>query len=76
MTNNVKKMTPEQAAIYDEIENAIIENGYPPSNVEMALALKCTAQNVNYHLQRMHQNGFIKNNPNIARGIKLLHRGE
>jgi|19_taG_2_1085344.scaffolds.fasta_scaffold07256_4 SOS-response transcriptional repressor LexA len=76
MTNDVTKMTREQVEIFELIHLSLICNGFPPTNSEIAQKLNCTPQNVNFHLQKMNKNGFIKLTKNIARGIKLIHKVE
>ncbi len=68
----MKELTEKQQQILDYIRKFKDENGYPPTNLEMATHFDCSPNNIADHLKRLVSKGKISITPKIARGIKLI----
>lgn len=66
------EITTTQTGILDFIIEFKIGKGYPPTIAEIALHFNYRNRStVQQHLQALEKKGFIKRNPNSARGIEL-----
>jgi len=69
----MKPLTDRQQKILDFIEQAIIQDGFPPTIAEIADAFGVRSTNsVRGHLQALARKGVIELVPAASRGIRLL----
>jgi repressor LexA len=65
-------LTPRQRQVLELIQDAIAENGMPPTRVEIALALKFKSPNAaEEHLRALAKKGVLDLLPGASRGIQL-----
>ena len=66
-------LTKKQEAILAYIKEFIIDHGYPPSVRDIAANFNlASAGGVHKHLKNLEEKGFISQNPNISRSIRIL----
>lgn len=71
--SGMQTLTDRQQTILDFIRSAIAENGYPPSNVEIAAAFGLReGATVRQHLQALQAKGVLEITPGVARGLRVL----
>lgn len=65
-------LTPRQRQVLELIQDAIAENGMPPTRVEIAAALKFKSPNAaEEHLRALARKGVLELLPGASRGIQL-----
>ncbi len=66
-------LTPKQKAVYDYLVSYNQENGYPPSQQEIAKAFGWSSLGtVQNYLVRLQREGMLEKDWNARRGLKLL----
>ena len=64
-----------QRRIYDFIVGYMRDEGMPPTNREIGLAMKISSTgHVDYHLTMLEKKNYIQREPKKSRGIKLIHQ--
>ncbi len=64
-----------QRRIYDFIVGYMRDEGMPPTNREIGLAMKITSTgHVDYHLTMLEKKSYIQREPKKSRGIRLIHQ--
>ena len=65
-------LSPKQQSILSFIDNFLAEKGYPPSLREIARGCHISSTSVvEYHLNILQREGYIRRDSEIARGIEL-----
>lgn len=64
-------LTIKQKQTLEAIEYFINKNGYPPTNRELAILLKCDVNSVFKKLMLLEEKGYIKTTNGKARTIKI-----
>lgn len=68
----MSNLTPRQQQILELIQEAIIENGMPPTRAEIAAALGFKSANAaEEHLRALERKGVLELLPGASRGIQL-----
>jgi repressor LexA len=68
-------LTEKQFEILEFIERYIAQNSYPPTIREIQQALNISSTSVvDYNLNTLERQGFIRRNRHISRGIELVYR--
>lgn len=65
-------LTAKQARVLEVIVQWIDEQGYPPTFQELGEALHLTEKNARDYVLTLERKGYIRRQPNVARGITLL----
>jgi repressor LexA len=65
-------LTAKQARVLDCIAQGIHEQGYPPTFQELAQELRLTEKNARDYVLILERKGYLRRQPNVARGITLL----
>lgn len=65
-------LTEKQARVLDFIGHWIHEQGYPPTFQELAQELRLTEKNARDYVLILERKGYLRRQPNVARGITLL----
>jgi repressor LexA len=66
-------LTQCQRKVFDALKAFIAENGFPPTNVELAKIMGMASGNAIFqHLRYIEKKGWIELVPRISRGIRLL----
>jgi repressor LexA len=66
-------LSPRQQQILRLISQFITRHGLPPTRADLALALQLrNRQGIDQHLRALQHKGYLKLEPGIARGIRLL----
>jgi len=65
-------LTAKQARVLEVIVQWIDEQGYPPTFQELAEALHLTEKNARDYVLTLERKGYLRRQPNVARGITLL----
>ena len=69
----IKKLTTCQRRVLEFIQGCVRENGMPPTRQEIAAHFKYRSlTTVESHLRLIARKGFLKIEPNQARGLQLL----
>lgn len=69
----LKKLTTCQRRVLDFIQGCVRENGLPPTRQEIAAHFKYRSlTTVESHLRLIAQKGYLRIEPNQARGLQLL----
>src|SRR5699024_9253762 len=68
----ISELTPRQRRILEDIKDAVVLRGYPPSIREIgdAVGLQSTSS-VAYQLNQLEQKGFLRREPNKPRAVDL-----
>jgi repressor LexA len=72
MKRPTTEMTEKQARVLDCIGQWIQEQGYPPTFQELAQELHLTEKNARDYVLILERKGYLRRQPNVARGITLL----
>jgi repressor LexA len=72
MKRMTAELTPKQARVLDFISQWIQEQGYPPTFQELAHGLHVTEKNARDYVLILERKGYLRRQPNVARGITLL----
>ena len=67
-------LTPKQARVLDCLTRWVQEQGYPPTFQELAQALHLTVKNARDYVLLLERKGYLRRQPNVARGMTLLTR--
>ena len=72
MQHRTAELTPKQARVLACISQWIEEQGYPPTFQELAQELRLTEKNARDYVLILERKGYLRRQPNVARGITLL----
>ena len=67
-----RDLTAKQARVLDFIGQWIHEQGYPPTFQDLAQELHLTEKNARDYVLILERKGYLRRQPNVARGITLL----
>jgi repressor LexA len=67
-------LTEKQAGVLARITQWIRDWGYPPTFQELAQALRLTEKNARDYVLILERKGYLRRQPNVARGITLLQQ--
>ncbi|MFC1902868.1 transcriptional repressor LexA [Chloroflexota bacterium] len=68
-------LTSKQHNIIDFISRFLVDNGFPPSIREIVAECGISSTSVvNYNLNILEREGYIRRHPEVSRGIELLSR--
>jgi len=77
MEEQLHRLTGRQLGILRHIWESISERGYPPSIREIGRAAGISSTSVvNYHLERLEDEGLIERDRRHSRGLRLSQAGE
>jgi repressor LexA len=77
MEEQLHRLTERQRGILRHIWESISERGYPPSIREIGRAAGISSTSVvNYHLERLEDEGLIERDRRHSRGLRLSQAGE
>lgn len=77
MEEQLYRLTERQRGILRHIWESISERGYPPSIREIGRAAGISSTSVvNYHLERLEEEGLIERDRRHSRGLRLSEAGE
>jgi repressor LexA len=65
-------LTAKQARVLDCITQWVQDQGYPPTFQELAQELQLTEKNARAYVLVLERKGYLRRQPNVARGITLL----
>jgi repressor LexA len=65
-------LTEKQTRVLDFISQWIQEQGYPPTFQDLAQELNLTEKNARDYVLILERKGYLRRQPNVARGITLL----
>ena len=65
-------LTEKQSRVLDFITQGIRDQGYPPTFQELAQELHLTEKNARDYVLVLERKGYLRRQPNVARGITLL----
>jgi repressor LexA len=65
-------LTEKQARVLASIAQGIRDQGYPPTFQELAQELRLTEKNARDYVLILERKGYLRRQPNVARGITLL----
>lgn len=74
MRPGAAKLTSKQARVLDCITRWVQEQGYPPTFQDLAQALHFTEKNARDYVLLLERKGYLRRQPNVARGITLPKR--
>jgi repressor LexA len=67
-------LTEKQARVLARITQWIRDQGYPPTFQELAQELRLTEKNARDYVLILERKGYLRRQPNVARGITLLQQ--
>jgi len=70
----VMDLTEKQARVLACITQWIRDRGYPPTFQELAQELRLTEKNARDYVLILERKGYLRRQPNVARGITLLQQ--
>jgi repressor LexA len=65
-------LTSKQARVLEFITQWVQEQGYPPTFQELAQGLDLTEKNARDYVLILERKGYLRRQPNVARGLTLL----
>lgn len=70
-----KVLSPKQKRIIDFIRSFLVDKGYPPTirDIQSGCGISSTSV-VDYNLNILKKEGYIRRQPEVSRGIELLDR--
>ena len=69
----MKVLSSRQKQIIDFLRNYLVDRGYPPSIRDIASGCGISSTSVvNYNLNILEREGYIRRHPEVSRGIELL----
>lgn len=68
-------LTAKQSHVLECISHWIHDQGYPPTFQELAQELRLTEKNARDYVLVLERKGYLRRQPNVARGIVLLKQG-
>ena len=72
MKQTATDLTEKQARVLACITQGIRDQGYPPTFQELAQELHLTEKNARDYVLILERKGYLRRQPNVARGITLL----
>jgi repressor LexA len=72
MKRTATDLTEKQARVLACITQGIRDQGYPPTFQELAQELHLTEKNARDYVLILERKGYLRRQPNVARGITLL----
>jgi repressor LexA len=67
-------LTEKQARVLARMTQWIRDRGYPPTFQELAQELRLTEKNARDYVLILERKGYLRRQPNVARGITLLQQ--
>jgi len=69
----MKNLSPKQQTIIDFIRQFLVDRGYPPTirDIQASCSISSTSV-VDYNLNILEQEGYLRRDPEVSRGIELL----
>jgi repressor LexA len=67
-------LTEKQARVLARMTQLIRDRGYPPTFQELAQELRLTEKNARDYVLILERKGYLRRQPNVARGITLLQQ--
>jgi repressor LexA len=74
MESTAMDLTEKQAHVLARITQWIRDRGYPPTFQELAQELRLTEKNARDYVLILERKGYLRRQPNLARGITLLQQ--
>jgi repressor LexA len=74
MERIIMDLTEKQARVLARITQWIRDRGYPPTFQELAQELRLTEKNARDYVLILERKGYLRRQPNVARGITLLQQ--
>jgi len=74
MEHMAMDLTEKQARVLARITQWIRDRGYPPTFQELAQELRLTEKNARDYVLILERKGYLRRQPNVARGITLLQK--
>ena len=75
MGSSVKILSAKQGKIIDFIRRFVADNGYPPTVRDIVTACHISSTSVvDYNLDILEREGYLRRHPEISRGLELLPR--
>ena len=74
MRSTAMDLTEKQARVLARITQWIRDRGYPPTFQELAQELRLTEKNARDYVLILERKGYLRRQPNLARGITLLQQ--
>jgi len=74
MEHMAMDLTEKQARVLARITQWIRDRGYPPTFQELAQELRLTEKNARDYVLILERKGYLRRQPNVARGITLLQQ--
>jgi repressor LexA len=74
MARMAMDLTEKQARVLARITQWIRDRGYPPTFQELAQELRLTEKNARDYVLILERKGYLRRQPNVARGITLLQQ--
>lgn len=66
-------ISERQSRMLEAIRQSLAQRGYPPTVRELCDAVGISSTSVvNYNLKRLEEQGYLRRNPDVSRGIQLL----
>ena len=73
VSDSLPPLSPRQQQILRLISQFMLRHGLPPTRADLARALRLrNRQGIDQHLRAIERKGYLKLEPGIARGIRLL----
>lgn len=71
----VKELSPKQVKIIDFIRHFVADGGYPPTIRDIMTACHISSTSVvDYNLDILEREGYLRRHPEISRGLELMPR--
>lgn len=71
----MRALSSKQQHIIDFIRNFLVDRGYPPTIRDILSGCGISSTSVvDYNLDRLEKEGYIRRHPEVSRGIELLDR--
>ncbi len=71
----MRVLSPKQQYIIDFIRSFLVDRGYPPTIRDILSGCGISSTSVvDYNLDRLEKEGYIRRHPEVSRGIELLDR--
>jgi repressor LexA len=74
MARMAMDLTEKQARVLARMTQWIRDRGYPPTFQELAQELRLTEKNARDYVLILERKGYLRRQPNVARGITLLQQ--
>src|ERR1700686_1834666 len=74
VSDSLPPLSPRQQQVLRLISQFMTRHGLPPTRADLARALRLrNRQGIDQHLRAIERKGYLRLEPGIARGIRLLH---